>query len=146
MTFQLDKSGVVVLSPVDGGSTAPVAWGNLSPFAQGYIEALFEAHSIQRYRSDEDRIYSHGGFDMLAPETLARIIADCERYLGQTSITPERATAGDGRAFYVLRQSAPAYLNGPPMSQTMDGEPVASAYYFPPLTVHLGDDGKVRFA
>lgn len=107
------------------------AWEQISPFAQGYIEALFASHSISRYRSDEDRTYSHGAFDMLAPETLARIIADCEARIAglspQSYPNATRLSVRDGHLFWQHRQ-----------------EGVHSA--FPPLTVQLGGDGKVRFA
>lgn len=68
------------------------------------------------------------GFSDLAPEALARIIADCEAcppiYRAEW---PDMAAAG--RRFWLDRQAD-----------------ILSILSVPPLTVQLGDDGKVRFA
>ena len=101
------------------GSVSGTVWSDLSPFAQGYVEALMTDPTIGH------RIYGLGrAFRYLAPEPLARIIADCEAGNGEGGTHP---SAAEGRAFYDARQAAE--LNR-----------------FPPLTVQLCDDGKVRFA
>lgn len=152
MSFKLDVSGVIggdmwAAKPILG-----TIWDDLSLFTQGYIEAMLQDLNDKRINSlggifaPAFRFYVPAKFSDLAPETLARIIADCGRYLGQTSIQPHQAAQEDGRAFYALRQSAPDYFNGPEMAQNMEGEPIASVYCFPPLSVQLGNDGKVRFA
>lgn len=157
MTFKLDTSGSVLdIRPYGGvqGRTH-IEWSDLTPFAQGYVEAAMQAlgtelrHDPGRYLdggSNVEYIGEELAFHMLASESLGRIIADCDRYLGQTSILPHQVTPQDGRDFYTLRQTAPDYLNGPAMSQTLEGEPVASVYYFPPQTVTLGADGKVHLS
>lgn len=100
------------------------SWYSLSPFTQGYVEAVFA--------SENDPAV--GGFSDLAPETLARIIADCEEFavfarkLNQKEVTAFVSTFHWGATFWNYRQA--------------DRWPNA----FPPLTVELGDDGKVRFA
>lgn len=166
MAFQLDTSGLVDAD--DGGHIAVggqlylgVGRGILSPFTQGYIEALFadlpvrscgwcktpadEAAAKTRcrrhpqctksVRQERARLYAKR-FSDLAPEALARIIADCEAYLS----TARRAVSDDakwGRNFWRLRQAG-GY-----------GAERAGGFRkgrFPPLTVQLGDDGKVRFA
>lgn len=96
-------------------------WDDLNAFTQGYIEALFADHSVSRYRSDEGRTYSHGAFDMLAPEALERIIADCE--------VLRRAQWGDKSALiggWIWQERQIGHLNR-----------------FPPLTVQIDGDGKV---
>lgn len=132
MTYQLDTSGsvgIVTAAPQGGSYCQTVRWSGLSPFAQGYIEALFAG-------LNESRSYMPGdgqtgarelGFSDLAPETLAQIIADCEA--ANTGV----GGAANGAAFWSVR-------NKPLLPQ---GEWSAD---FPPLTVQLGDDGKVRFA
>jgi len=127
MTFQLDTNGAVLpvnqddpILSVQQGYT----WLDLDAFTQGYVAAMFQAHFITR-----------PAFDMLAPETLARIIADCEVY--QTAHRsalngmdgprrPDATPHNDGRMFWHWRN-----------------KPGATSYS--PLTVELGDDGKVRF-
>lgn len=124
MAFQLDTSGsvgIVTAAPQGGSYCQTVWWRNLSPFAQGYVEALFA--------SLDDDIGAELGvlnrkspaFSDLAPETLARIIADCEEW--------QRWRGFEGGAVWRARQAGELADMG-----------------FPPLTVQLGDDGKVRFA
>lgn len=122
MTFQLDTTGNVYDNRIGNvAGKALTRWSDLSPFAQGYIEALFasiggklEIVPFMGMRPEPFAV----GFSDLAPETLARIIADCEARAWLDT---------DGKWFWISRQ------NG-----NLDA--------FPPLTVQLGDDGKVRFA
>lgn len=114
MSFQLDTSGHV--EAASGDIPWLTVWSDLSPFTQGYIEALFA-----------ERFQFGVGFSDLAPETLVRIIADCE-----AAISQGEDSAQNGAAFWAVR-------NHPMMPS---GEWTRR---FPPLTVHLGDDGKVRF-
>lgn len=153
--FHLDTSGFV-----DGPcrtSAGRKFWSDLDPFMQGYIEAalsqlrgalieqseLASMHGDQTPAGDihgyaEDKIWSRKFADQaaavaytnLAPETLARIIEDCERFLiayPQAVETDADRTRLAGGYFWTNRQG---------------GDYRA----FPPLTVTLGDDGKVRFA
>lgn len=131
MTFQLDTSGRVECA----ASFQPIGWAiwsDLSPFTQGYIEALFasEAEAAAKawwLRKSGPFDIPRPGFSDLAPEALARIIADCE--VGReiyAGIGP-RTQAEKGRQFWEDRQAE-------------------MMRRFPPLTVQLGDDGKVRFA
>ncbi|MFN4296745.1 MAG: hypothetical protein ACK4FB_07865 [Brevundimonas sp.] len=124
MTFQLDTSGVVYVQSAfitDRNSKVAKRWSDLSPFTQGYIEALFAAFDPEP--TPGVRLAPGPfGFSDLAPETLARIIADCG--LAQRE--------GDGRMEgidYWNRRQAGEYLT------TRQ-----------PQTVQLGDDGKVRLA
>lgn len=116
--FQLDTSGTVDADDgeyiaLDGQLYVGVGWGILLPFMQGYIEAALRSIGVDRY-------------DALAPETLSRIIADCERL---ATGWPQRGkAASSGRKFWADRQGGVYVRNN-----------------FPPLTVTLGDDGKVRF-
>lgn len=133
MTFQLDTSGVV--GPMPGWakpvptSNRNIYWSDLSPFTQGYIEALLVSFGHYCVENNGDLFVS---FSDLAPETLARIIADCEVWFGEWVQHPNNAAVRkddqtEGGRFWAYRQASE-------MTQ------------FPPLTVHLGDDGKVRFA
>lgn len=73
-------------------------------------------------------------FSDLAPETLARIIADCEKVCALYGFKD----AEEGAAFWDARQEKPRPL------QNLFRETFGAL--FPPLTVQLCDDGKVRFA
>lgn len=114
--FTLDTSGAV--GPISGDRWTPalVYWTNLTPVAQGYVEALI--HSVGATR-----------FSDLSPEALALILRDCEAfYGGEVKPLPgsvNRATSADGKLFWLLRQD--------------DCYPVK----FPPLTPYLSADGKV---
>jgi len=148
---EFDTSGSVADVPGPGETARSVAirdgktiWSDLSPFTQGYVEALLtpDPHRLPGLswrpgcpqcvasKFTCDTHYRQGvGFSDLAPETLARIIADCERRVSAEGIRWATVEAGNtsGHAFWRLQQ---------------DGD----APSFPPLTVQLGDDGKVRFA
>lgn len=134
--FKLDTSGEI-MRPSPNGFIYPTAWPDLDPFTQGYIEALFAAEfatldtehvsQVMAYRGDG----TCPGFSDLAPETLARIKEDCgpdaRGYRAVTSVNMQyEITRGGGAQFYTDRQAG------------MWAD-------FPPLIVHLGDDGKVRF-
>lgn len=96
--FQLDASGGVGPMP---GWAKPVPecnrfiyWSDLSPFCQGYVEAMFADGIRDGYEATADfstprhilsARSSHLGFRHLAPATLSRIIADCE---GLQKLTP----------------------------------------------------------
>jgi len=133
MGFQLDTSGYVQCPAPDqkpNESTGCWFWSDLTPFAQGYVEALFSSAEHPGYLDVEpgncDAGHMQVGFRHLAPETLARVIADCERQSEvYTDRNPDRV---DGGVFWSGRQHNVLVGRG-----------------FPPLIVTLGDDGKVRF-
>jgi hypothetical protein len=122
-SYHLDTSGYV--GTFHTGQPA-VAWSDLDPFTQGYIEALFEAAGlaiIDKWGEGEgEQDENWAGFSDLAPETLSRIIEDCAggEWGGHSS-------AHGGREFWRSRQEG----NQTPRHT--------------PLNVTLGDDGKVRF-
>lgn len=139
-TFQLDTSGRVCLPPVKGIKAqrlALVSWPDLSPFAQGYVEALFAASwsslfeqfvakNMSEAADHEDRVCPE--FTDLAPETLARIMADCERVQKNPEWWPDAADPHDeGATFYHQRQ-------------------IPHVDAFPPLTPYLGDNGLIYLA
>lgn len=137
MTFQLDTTGAVLpvarYDPKWIAEPCGYRWSDLSPFTQGYIEALFAASVDPRGRmmmprdgryASAPRERRNVAFRMLAPETLARIIADCE---SAAKSFGKGATSADGRRFYHLRQSGVNDL-------------------WRPQALQLCDEGKVRFA
>ena len=123
--FTLDTSGCIHMPGVPLSSISPrFIWSDLSPFAQGYVEALLrEANAAlhaeraqqgrERSRFDRDLVFSD-----LAPESLALILRDCE---------DGADGARGGRLFWEMRRR-----------DAFKGNPL-----FPPLTPYLGDDGKV---
>lgn len=118
--FKLDTSGQVIVNQTR------IMWSDLGPGTQGFTEAVISAlidHEMERARRAYGRAFVSmpplgWDFSDLAPETLARIM----------EIAPSRpgATAEDGVIFW--REQQEGQFEG-----------------FPPLTVYLGDDGKVRF-
>lgn len=126
----LDTSGFV-----DNGTLVPTVWRDLSPFEQGYVEAMFASEwpNILRQFIDKGMSEPEGHDDCVRPEftdlareTLAAIRKDCadarRRYL-------RNDTPDDGRLFWIHRQDRDCIPEG-----------------YAPLTVTLGDDGKVRIA
>lgn len=148
MTFKLDTSGRVA-GALSDGLAVWYEFDDLTPFAQGYVEAMFASLSAQlREQSDlaarhakqtpvgdirgfcEDSVWSRRfaeqaaglAFSDLAPETLAAILEDCERFRGRTASKCSKV----GALFWKNRSAG--YLSD-------DG--------WTPLTPTLGEDGKV---
>lgn len=143
MTFTLDTSGGVARPLTeDGYADGWLYWSDLSPFAQGYIEAALLSASLDTaHTRDCEYVTSEGPagctcpagrfgyrrpirFDWLAPETLASMLADCafpdHRREWENGLRRE-----DGAAFWRNRQAG----QWPSLS---------------PVTLILADDGKVR--
>jgi hypothetical protein len=121
--FTLDTSGdvtfpaIIEMTVEPDGIALSYRWSDLSPFAQGYVEAMFASHRLVR----EDRNYA--GFSDLAPETLALILRDCE-----VAGWGYQDRADIGREVWQARQR---------------GEYRDRPRPFPPQTPYLADDGKV---
>lgn len=118
----LDTSGFVE-GPPAGVRTKRIYWRHLSPFEQGHVEGLLRSMPPFTDRGREYCVQFH----RLAPSTLAAIRKDCVQFQeGAIANTHTADTADDGLIFWSMRQGG--YWSG-----------------FPPLTITLGDDGKVRF-
>lgn len=135
MTFTLDTSGAVVgPSRDESGPEWVKLWPDLSPFAQGYIEAMpWEDLNDKEFEHRCNTVgqgaeYPELGFRDLASETLAAILRDCAAWLAKYPAGPEYANdaVNDGAYLWKDRQN---------------GLYVEDA--FPPLTLYLGDNGKV---
>lgn len=121
--FKLDTSGAV---PVHG-RLGVWTWPDLSPFEQGYAEAMLTltgdaAPGLWHWCG----AVRQAAFRWLAPETLARIREDCQRVL--MSGRYYRPNAPESGATFWARRQRGDYPVG-----------------YPALTVYLGDDGNARF-
>ena len=127
----LDTSGAIALPyMVDKGfcRSNVVTWSDLSPFEQGYVEALLQDANVVVWPAYGSKPPPPSVLDVrfsdLARETLAVILKDCER---ARALWPETTTtAKNGRWLWIGRADGLYAQNG-----------------FPPQTPHLGDDGKV---
>lgn len=120
-----DTSGEVTLRVVGPlGHEVPkyMSWQDLSPFVQGYIQAMFKSGVVI---SGKIITLHELGFSDLAPETLDRILKDCEAVQALWSPRAFPNTHAGGAAFWRDRQSG------------------SFPKLFPPLLVSLGDDGLV---
>lgn len=118
----LDTSGTVKVTrrtPFGDTITHGAIWSDLSPFAQGYVEAIFA--ELQQLSHTTGWAYRY-----LSPEALAMILRDCEAYRARY----QSSTHEQGAAFWAARQNPTRYFSG----WNAD---------FPPLRVYLNDDGKV---
>jgi hypothetical protein len=115
----LDTSGAVALPHAAHGQTfCSTLWSDLTPFQQGYVEALFASYQNAVHGDANAGLR----FSDLAPEALALIQKDCERVCDLAGT--DGGSPVVGAAFWRNRQGGTAS--------------------FPPLTVTLGDDGKVH--
>jgi hypothetical protein len=133
-TFTFDTLQPVALRTPDGDLIGYRHWSDLTPFQQGYVEALLRALDAQRWQAYRASCAAspgrhlpvplHPAFRWLSPEALALILRDCQRFTGG------RTWGADvGRGFWLDRQEG-SYTNA------LDP--------FPPLTVTLSDAGKVE--
>jgi hypothetical protein len=103
--FRIDTSGYVRLLNAQG-LPDDIGWMNLSPFAQGYIEAalLFVGETAPHPDFGRCCLYALGyGFSDLAPATLAVMLKDCEAYCSGRFAEPMPANVG--KMFWCVRQN-----------------------------------------
>lgn len=128
--FKLDTSGEVAIPAINAMTGEPdriwigYRWSDLSPFAQGYIEAAFGG--LLSGFSDYERKASLAGFRHLAPATLAAMLEDCERFASDPRCESALGKS-NGSALWTLRKMGAGDTHG-----------------FPPVTLYLADDGKVH--
>jgi hypothetical protein len=136
--FTIDKGGQVAFTPL--------RWSDLDSFTQGYVEALFFTS-----QGDDGEAFAEGFAD-LAPETLARIIADCAAFQeGSAWLRAVNAAKGydfpgeadAGRDFWFTRNGhGCGFWDGdwPELHATALTD---AAHAFGNVDAYLGDDGKV---
>lgn len=128
--FQLDTSGVVdaPAGQLFDGSRVGCIWSDLTPFCQGYVEAMFaDMDPDMRLSREPQEFYWVLGFRDLAPATVERIIGDCERYCAESAVPIEDS-----------RKCGAIYW-----SERQDGHVSNIPTPHPPLTPYLGDDGLI---
>ena len=120
-TFQLDTSGRVEC-PASFQPLGWAIWSDLTPFAQGYVEAMFDTPV------GPAELWVGKTFSDLAPATLARIIGDCANRVANlpAGIATTDNTREAGRHFWERQQAGRLAVFG-----------------YPPLTPYLGDDGLI---
>lgn len=146
--FTLDTSGAVSgpIGAVIPGAVMLIRWPDLSPFEQGYVEALFA--SLPRWHPEHSpvlpvpapegssSVVARVGFSDLAPSTLEAIRKDCaeiEAHLAKTWADAMKwSKAEDHPEFPDTGAKAWAWRQAGFARQA-----------FPPLPVTLGDDGLV---
>jgi hypothetical protein len=124
--FTLDTSGFVE-GPPQGVRTKRFWWKDLTPFQQGYVEAALRPREGLYYPLTS----RFAGFSDLAPETLAAMLKDCASFVNYVD--------GLGSSALGAREGA-RFWNGRNSGALGDG---AWAAAFPPVTLYLGDDGRV---
>jgi hypothetical protein len=133
--FKLDTRGEVrgrrLIEGPDGSWRSHWAWHDLddSPVVQGYIEAALSdwRDRLQIASRLQFQRELFAGFSDLAAETLARIIADCAKWQREWAPSGNQSEREQGQTLWRGRQLGNLKAVG-----------------FPPLTLYLGDDGKVH--
>lgn len=146
--FSFDTSGVVEPS---GREVVAYRWSDLSPFVQGYVEALFASIRYERASAginkgdhvlkwDERVNYSNSrylAFRDLDPSALALILRDCERWLhAWQHIYPEVMAQKGGDIKTLQRRQGAAFWKWRQHNSELDR-------VWPPLQPYLSDEGKV---
>ncbi len=146
MAAQFDTSGAVWVDPAECPGIGWL-WSDLSPFAQGYVEALFASAWADEDELIADLIGAFDGpagmfdergergpqFTDLSPEALAMILADCASMEAiATGFGVKKIDAAKGRNFWNGRQAFGGYRLTS-----------VTSVAFPPLRVFLNDTGKV---
>lgn len=130
--FTLDTSGAVEIPDSGGQVRRGWLWSDLSPFAQGYIEAalkeLFVSQAaIAARKGHKTHNFSARRFDRLAPSTLAAMLRDCKHDVAmgeRIGSGEDRTSRKAGRKFWIERQTG-------------------RLFDCPPLTLSIGDDGLI---
>jgi len=158
--FHLDTAGVVSVDTRVSEGRAPgtshpiviTAWRDLDSFTQGYIEALFFTST------GEDGEPLEQGFSDLAPETLARIIADCAAFqasgtawstYAQSSHVKNSADAATeqqagGDFWFTRNRHGVGFWEREPGVYGDHADALTdAAYAFGEVDAYLGDDGRV---
>lgn len=167
LQFELDTSGAV--EPLDRmdpvlHSRPGYMWDDLSPFCQGYIEALFWTNtegSREAGTYDPENgsaLPEEAGFSDLAPETLALIIADCEAFQAEakkiiarkigfadleTEDGDDYTTQQAGHDFWLTRCGHGAGFWDRGLPHGLGDDLTEAARRHGERWVYLGDDGKV---
>jgi len=131
------------------GTSHPVvitAWRDLDSFTQGYVEAMFFTST-----GDDGEAFAEGFAD-LAPETLARIIADCAKFQeGSAWLRAVNAAKGydfpgeadAGRDFWFTRNGHGCGFWDGDWPEPHATALTDAARAFGEVDAYLGDDGKV---
>lgn len=141
-----------------GGAADAQRFAELPKFTRGYIEAMFFTECEQGGNFDPENgspLPQEAGFSDLAPETLADIVADCERFVSTLPRDDNGVTdldrAGDV-AFYDLERAGNDFWctrNGHGTGfwdrglDYMGDRLTAHAKKFGEVWVYLGDDERV---
>lgn len=137
--MSFDRSGVVRLPqtvPPTGTWSRARTWEDLTPFAQGYVEALFTSLRKGDIGHWPDALARKIGFKDLAPEALAMILRDCknaEGWLCQGNMAARGLIASEGGRFWSERQRG-EWMDKPEYVR------------YAPLRIYLNDAGKVMLA
>lgn len=128
-TFTLDTSGVVHIRTEPHGDWRGIGWSDLTPFAQGYVEAAKQSRRLIVHRVGGDELDTFDwAFSDLAPETLAAMLKDCEAHeLAYPLQAADPRRHNRGFNFWRNRQAGMWTASG-----------------WPPVALYLGDDGKIQ--
>lgn len=122
---------------------------DLDSFTQGYIEAMFFTST----GTGDDEELEHATFADLAPETLDKIVRDCQRFQQENRIPLERAYIGceqrgydaeaAGRDFWYTRNHHGTGYWDRQLGDSITHPLMLSAANYAQVDIYLGDDGKV---
>lgn len=126
----LDTSGRVAGDV--GGLAVWREFEELSPFQQGYVKAALHRLSVDLLAQwlDDVDAYRAPAFRDLAPEALAAMLKDCQE-------------VGDYAEFFAVDPGTSFWLNRQSEWPAWGERRLRLVPRFPPLTLYLGDDGKI---
>lgn len=130
-----DTSGVVYIGTDPAQPGGHVAWSDLTPFAQGFVEGLFASLKqtgfgpVLPFGAGTDLLVA---FSDLSPDALALILRDCEALTQSETFTFANTTEAGSYCWQMRQIGWPAVVGGP----VLRGR-------FPPLRPVLNDSGQI---
>lgn len=130
--FKIDTSGAVRFDSNDGRPTY-LRFEDMTDFTQGVVEAALRGLLSVLFGPDgegysDDQLSSMVAYRLLAPATLAQIMADCDRWSSEYG-GPDLNEAFDGQMFWGTRN----------MGEWSD-------VGFPPVALSLAEDGLIHLS
>lgn len=115
---------------------------NIDPFLQAYIVAALWSSTDEATPEGGEFLDANYGFDDLAPETLDKMKADCERFQAENAKDIKGNEEQAGHDLWLTRQHAGCGFWDGDWPEAGD-RLTAGCKAYPEVTLYVGDDGLI---